>query len=628
MKRLFSLMMALLLVWLMVPAGTIAAGAAGESYSIQIVTTGNGTVTANPSPAEAEEYVTVTMTAESGWFVKEMLVTTADVQITKITYTTPSFEEDVDGFTMPAENVTLHVTFAQEDAFDEVPDDPTPHDPDEPCAVVFDANGGEGEMEQTSVDYGGEITLLDCGFTKTGRDFYRWEVNGFEYNPGDSLCLYDDVTVKAVWKHQNAVQLDYSSDDSTTNVKGVLLLHDLRTEQETIFTVCGMTMMSDFTQPYNDEVSAVLQDAESELYERLNTFDDWSNSRLTVSDPSILSTTDNRVRTYYDDEDHAGYDENGDYFEKSLITEGSYSHEWQITVTLEADYVSVPMSYIHVLTTEGGWTDFWCDDYDGDYSQPYAVPEGAEVTLTATPKPKYRFIGWYKGDVNASSYEEMFTDELITTENPYVFEAYEYPYICAKFEYTGIERQGDQIQVWITDGGKASVQYTPTWDDDGYIKPKDGNHYVGIGEVVPFWKGDSITVNAKPDNGYVFKGWYHVNIEWGPGNGEKYEGEVISTDSSFTYLPGVTVVEGDEEPLRYVCAVFEPSYKIGDVNGDGIVSIRDVTEIQRIVAELYPATELQKITADVNGDGVIDINDATEIQFYLAEMIDAFGRKS
>jgi len=222
----------------------------------------------------------------------------------------------------------------------------------------------------------------------------------------------------------------------------------------------------------------------------------------------------------------------------------------------------------------------------------------------------------------------MFTDELITTENPYVFEAYEYPYICAKFEYTGIERQGDQIQVWITDGGKASVQYTPTWDDDGYIKPKDGNHYVGIGEVVPFWKGDSITLNAKPDNGYVFKGWYHVNIEWGPGNGEKYEGEVISTDSSFTYLPGVTVVEGDEEPLRYVCAVFEPSYKIGDVNGDGIVSIRDVTEIQRIVAEFYPATELQKITADVNGDGVIDINDATEIQFYLAEMIDAFCRKS
>lgn len=129
----------------------------------------------------------------------------------------------------------------------------------------------------------------------------------------------------------------------------------------------------------------------------------------------------------------------------------------------------------------------------------------------------------------------------------------------------------------------------PTWNDDGYIKPKDGNNYVSVGEVVAFWKGDEITVNAKPDEGYKFKGWYHVRIEWGPGDElPKYEGDVISTGISYTYKPGVTVVPGDSEPLRYICAVFEEIKDdqgvTGDANGDGNVDALDAAMIQKFAA--------------------------------------------
>lgn len=58
---------------------------------------------------------------------------------------------------------------------------------------------------------------------------------------------------------------------------------------------------------------------------------------------------------------------------------------------------------------------------------------------------------------------------------------------------------------------------------------------------------------------------------------------------------------------------------IGDTNLDGIISISDVTAIQRHLAELTRFTDEQIALADTNSDGNIDITDATHLQKYLAE---------
>ena len=63
----------------------------------------------------------------------------------------------------------------------------------------------------------------------------------------------------------------------------------------------------------------------------------------------------------------------------------------------------------------------------------------------------------------------------------------------------------------------------------------------------------------------------------------------------------------------------------GDVNGDGIVNIRDVTEIQRALAEVSPLSPAQALAADVSNNGVVQITDATEIQQFLAEEIEGFS---
>ena len=58
---------------------------------------------------------------------------------------------------------------------------------------------------------------------------------------------------------------------------------------------------------------------------------------------------------------------------------------------------------------------------------------------------------------------------------------------------------------------------------------------------------------------------------------------------------------------------------IGDTNLDGIISISDVTAIQRHLAELETFTDKQLALADTDGDGEINIADATWLQMYLAE---------
>ena len=68
--------------------------------------------------------------------------------------------------------------------------------------------------------------------------------------------------------------------------------------------------------------------------------------------------------------------------------------------------------------------------------------------------------------------------------------------------------------------------------------------------------------------------------------------------------------------------------RIGDTNLDGKVNVRDVTAIQRHVAELETFNEEQLAVTDTNGDGEINISDATHLQMYLAEYDVVLGKQS
>ncbi len=72
------------------------------------------------------------------------------------------------------------------------------------------------------------------------------------------------------------------------------------------------------------------------------------------------------------------------------------------------------------------------------------------------------------------------------------------------------------------------------------------------------------------------------------------------------------------------------AYKSGDVNADGVINIKDATQIQKSIANLTTFTDTQAILADYNSDGQINIKDATEIQKHLAGLktSDGIGKKA
>ena len=61
-------------------------------------------------------------------------------------------------------------------------------------------------------------------------------------------------------------------------------------------------------------------------------------------------------------------------------------------------------------------------------------------------------------------------------------------------------------------------------------------------------------------------------------------------------------------------------YILGDANGDGYVTISDVTSIQMLLVELPVGDDFSEYAADVDGDGEIKLEDAETIQKWVAEI--------
>lgn len=79
-----------------------------------------------------------------------------------------------------------------------------------------------------------------------------------------------------------------------------------------------------------------------------------------------------------------------------------------------------------------------------------------------------------------------------------------------------------------------------------------------------------------------------------------------------------------EKGIKYVITDFEP-YIRGDADGDGVVTIFDVTTIQLCLAGMLEGdTEQAERCGDVDGGG-LSILDATAIQNYLAEYGNPYG---
>ena len=90
----------------------------------------------------------------------------------------------------------------------------------------------------------------------------------------------------------------------------------------------------------------------------------------------------------------------------------------------------------------------------------------------------------------------------------------------------------------------------------------------------------------------------------------------VTYDQNFNYLKNWCATRN-----TWLSNYFDVAFLRGDSNKDLAISVDDVTEIQRLLAE-FDVSNPDSVTlrGDVNGDGKTDISDATEIQRYIAEL--------
>ena len=89
-------------------------------------------------------------------------------------------------------------------------------------SISFDANGGEGKMDDASVEYGETYTVTNCTFTKAGVEFTGWTTNlavSAEFKPGDAVSNLTatagaTVTFYAVWSEPRYIAFDGNGADN------------------------------------------------------------------------------------------------------------------------------------------------------------------------------------------------------------------------------------------------------------------------------------------------------------------------------------------------------------------------------------------------------------------------------
>ena len=158
----------------------------------------------------------------------------------------------------------------------------------------------------------------------------------------------------------------------------------------------------------------------------------------------------------------------------------------------------------------------------------------------------------------------------------------------------------------------------------------------GKGLGVFYWEGAWITVgDTTGKSGSAYTKQYNKNkalwesagcgwassysTDYDPDDAGKYYGGSAVDNQAFfspdgTALPSLNVFK------NVITGSITDDYILGDVTGDGTVTISDATEIQRYIAKIKDFTPLQMISADFNRDGKINITDATSIQHFLVRV--------
>lgn len=176
-----------------------------QVYPVNIKPTTNGKVTSDKAEAKQGDDVTITVTPDPGYRLKQLYVNGPQSDYTQDIY-------EGNGkmtFTMGAFRADVYATFER--------------DPNK-AIIKFNPNGGSGTMENVVVSKNQTYKVPDSKFTPPpGKEFRTWTIYGYqgEYPAGTDVRVIDDYTFVAEWKNStvNVTSIRVSSTNHKTNYK-------------------------------------------------------------------------------------------------------------------------------------------------------------------------------------------------------------------------------------------------------------------------------------------------------------------------------------------------------------------------------------------------------------------------
>ena len=301
------------------------------------------------------------------------------------------------------------------------------------------------------------------------------------------------------------------------------------------------------------------------------------------------------------------------------------------------NYISADPDFINSGGYLSGTTGSYTDNYIARINA-YAISNNRTVSKMAEDDGSYVNVNTAPGDI-VEDYSYVLSGE---TKGVLGYKLYD-PDAAYRVSQTDAEPLNLTMRYansYMT--GYAQAGYSILFDPTGYIELKGENTDYEIGMTFDdSYPTDWFTLHVSgqassaslrmAEEGYILTADNLQNVRLRANNTDVSASLLFSTDekSVFIYEIDETTIglkiDADNNGT-YETDLTQSLRKVGDINGDGKLNVRDITALQRCLAEINTLGDDDRAAADINDDGKIDILDVTCLQRYLAEFVTILGR--
>ena len=112
--------------------------------------------------------------------------------------------------------------------------------------------------------------------------------------------------------------------------------------------------------------------------------------------------------------------------------------------------------------------------------------------------------------------------------------------------------------------------------------------------------------------------------------------EIVSIDSFIDLYSKIYEKTGQEPNISFMASVSESEcpeiqvlhaekYELGDIDGNGIIDLTDLSELSLALVGDKELTESQRKAADVDSDGAVKLADLAKFRQFLSKQISSLG---